>query len=69
MRHYYVLTRNPEYKDVLTFIRRYNLECSIHINRIRFWVPEGAVLTEFLLKYSSVCAPVDPALDLATGLP
>jgi hypothetical protein len=69
MRQYYVLTRNPIYKDVLAFIKHHNLACEIHINRIRFWVPDGRIFTEFYLLYGDSCPLVDPGLDLATGLP
>ena len=69
MRQYYVLSQEPEFVNVFTFIRIHGLEFSAHLNRTRFWVPEGPILTEFLLRYSTVCTLVDPTLDLTTGLP
>jgi hypothetical protein len=69
LRQYYVLSLDPEYVNVLTFIRQHELEFSAHLNRTRFSVPEGAILTEFLLRYADCCPYVDPSLDLTTGLP
>lgn len=69
MRHYYVLNRDPRASEIFDFIRDHRLVCSIHLNRTRFYVPEGSVLTEFLLRYSESCCIVDDELDLATGLP
>ena len=69
MRQYYILSLDPEYVNVITFIRQHELEFSAHLNRTRFSVPDGAILTEFLLRYADVCTPVDPSLDLTTGLP
>ena len=68
MRQYYVLSQEPQYVNVITFIRQHKLAFSAHLNRTRFWVPEGAILTEFLLRYSTQCTLVDPTLDLITGL-
>ena len=69
MTEYYVLTRDPRAGEVFAFIRHYQLACSVHLNRTRFWVPEGKVYTEFHLRFSESCPPVDPSLDLMTGLP
>jgi hypothetical protein len=52
MRQYYVLTSNSDFLDVFTFIRNHNLEFSAHLNRTRFWVPDGPTLTEFLLRFA-----------------
>lgn len=67
MRHYYILTANPNLADVLSFVNNNNLTYEIHINRTRFLVPEGPILTEFLLRFAHCCSLVDPNLDLATG--
>jgi hypothetical protein len=69
LRQYYVLSLDPEYVNVITFIRYHGLDFSAHLNRTRFTVPEGPILTEFLLRYANVCTPLDPSLDLTTGLP
>lgn len=69
MRQYYVLTQDPALEHVFEFIRHHNLKLEVHLNRIRFWVPDGTVLTEFLLRFSTVATLVDESLDLITGLP
>jgi len=67
MRQYYVLTQDPALQAVFEFIRHHNLKLEVHLNRIRFWVPDGTVLTEFLLRFSTVATLVDESLDLITG--
>lgn len=69
MRHYFVWTLEPRLDEVFDFIRDHNLEYEIHLNRTRFWVPEGSILTEFLLRLSECVELVDEKLDLATGFP
>jgi hypothetical protein len=68
MRHYYVLSQSPCFVDVFAFIRIHNLDFSAHLNRTRFWVPDGIILTEFLLRFSECVSIVDDTVDLATGL-
>ncbi len=68
MRQYYVLTQDPRLSTVFEFIQDHKLQFEVHANRTRFWVPEGSVLTEFLLRYSDL-EQVDHRLDLITGLP
>ena len=67
MRQYYVLTQDPALQAVFEFIRHHNLKLEVHLNRIRFWVSDGTVLTEFLLRFSTVATLVDESLDLVTG--
>ena len=69
MRQYYVLTQDPALQAVFEFIRDHNLTLEVHLNRTRFWVPNGTVLTEFLLRFSQVATLVDESLDLTTGHP
>ena len=69
MRHYYILNQDPRATLVFEFIRHYQLRVEVHLMRTRFWVPEGWVLTEFLLRFGDCVEQVDPMLDLATGLP
>jgi hypothetical protein len=69
MRQYYILTQDPALKDVFEFIRHHNLKLEVHLNRTRFWVPDGTVLTEFLLRFSTVATLVDESLDLISGHP
>jgi hypothetical protein len=68
MRQYYILNLDPRALELFEFIRDHNLTVEVHLNRTRFWVPEGSQLTEFLLRFSDCCEYVDPTLDLATGL-
>ena len=69
MRHYSIPTMDPNFTRVMLWIRRRDIEYSLHLARVRFWVPEGPILTEFLLQFADACSLVDPLLDLATGLP
>jgi hypothetical protein len=66
---YYILTQHANYTHVIQFIRANALESSLHLNRVRFWVPQGRVYTEFQLRFADSCARVDASLDLSTGLP
>lgn len=68
MHHFYVLNLDPRAGEVFDFIAQHKLRCSVHLNRTRFWVPEGSVFTEFALRFTDCCPLVDPTLDLATGL-
>lgn len=37
----------------LKFIEQYDLKHELHLNRTRFWVPEGPILTEFYLRFET----------------
>jgi hypothetical protein len=67
MRHYYVLNSNPHLEMIFEFIQHHDLKLEVHLNRTRFWVPDGTILTEFLLRFSTVATLVDESVDLATG--
>ena len=67
-RQHYVLTLDPRAGEVFDFIKRHGLACEVHLNRSRFWVPNGPVYTEFLLRFGDSCPHVDLDLDLASGL-
>jgi hypothetical protein len=69
MRQYYALTTAPQLASIFEFIQHHNLQFEVHLNRTRFWVPDGTVLTEFLLRFSTVATLVDESLDLQTGHP
>ena len=69
MRHYYITTINPNFRHVMEWIHRRDVQYELHLARVRFWVPEGVILTEFLLQFADSCSLVDPELDLATGQP
>jgi hypothetical protein len=68
MLEYYILTQDPLCASVFDFIKHHGLRCEVHLNRTRFWLPEGSVYTEFALRFSNCCPRVDPRCDLATGL-
>lgn len=69
MRHYYILNLDPRAVELFEFIRAHSLTVEVHLNRTRFLVPEGSVLTEFLLRFSDSCQQIDDSLDLTTGQP
>ena len=62
MKEYYILTLDPNLGSVFRFIERNQLKFELHLNRTRFWVPDGAVLTEFLLRYGDCCPLVEDQL-------
>ena len=51
-RCYAVLTDSPDYLRVMRWVEGQELAIEVHLNRTRFWLPEGLLLTEFLLRYS-----------------
>lgn len=67
MNHYAILTRNDNFKSVIAYIKEHNLDCEVHLNRTRFWVPD-ILHTQFLSQFGSVCNPVHPNEDLMTGI-
>jgi hypothetical protein len=69
MRQYYILNQDPRASQVFEFIKAHKLTVEVHLNRTRFWVPQGAVLTELLLRFSECVSLVDDTVDLATGRP
>lgn len=61
-----VLTQDPLFARTLAFIRQHHLHNEVHLNRTRFWIPPGPVLTEFLLRFETIHI-VSDLEDLATG--
>ena len=51
MQEYYVLNRDPDAESVFNFIKQYQLQYEIHLNRTRFTVPPGPVYTLFRLSF------------------
>ena len=69
MRQYYILNSHPQLKTVFEFIQQHDLEHQVHLNRTRFWIATHTpAYTEFVLRFSDHCPPVDPMLDPVTGL-
>jgi len=67
---YYVLTQQPEFKQIVTWLTANDIPLDIHLNRTRFSIDkQSSVYTEFCLRYSDICPRVNSDLDLATGLP
>ena len=52
MKQFAVLSRDPDFEAVINFIRLHDLKYELHLNRTRFWIAEGLVLTEFYLRFS-----------------
>jgi hypothetical protein len=67
MKQYCVFTQDPMCKEVFAWVSNNNLQFEMHLNRTRFWVPDGPLHTEFLLRYSTICPEVDPNEDLQLG--
>jgi hypothetical protein len=65
---FYVLTRDLHYIQVGQWIAHNRIQHEVHLNRTRFWIDEGPLLTEFLLRWRDVCPPVDPLEDKTTGI-
>jgi hypothetical protein len=59
MKQYYVLTRNPQFIEVGKWIDENQIKFEPHLNRTRFWVPDGPITTQFLLKFIHCCPRVE----------
>ena len=68
MQQYYVLTQDDKFKDILRWLDMHGCWYDVHLNRTRFCIEPGRLLTEFMLLYSEHIHTVDPSLDLLTGL-
>ena len=63
-----VYTRDAEFVEVIGWIKTNKIRFETHLNRTRFWIPEGPELMEFLLAWSHVCHRVDQETDHLTGV-
>jgi len=68
MQQYYILTQDTKFKDIVTWLDSHGQWYEVHLNRTRFIIEPGRLLTEFMLLYSEHIGTVDPSLDLVTGL-
>lgn len=59
MKQFCVYTRDSKFREVLSWIEKNKIKFEVHLNRTRFWVPLGSVMTEFLLLYSKTCPMVE----------
>jgi len=66
MLQFALANQDPKLRDLFAFIQQHDLKHELHLNRTRFWIPEGPVLTEFLLRFDT-CYPVSADEDLVTG--
>lgn len=58
MQQYCVYTQDPNFVAVAHWLTVNNVKYEPHLNRTRFWVPDGLLLTEFLLKWHDCCPAV-----------
>jgi hypothetical protein len=68
MQQYYILTHNPKFKEIVTWLDTHGCWYEVHLNRTRFRIEQGRILTEFMLLYSEHIHTVDTSVDLLTGL-
>ena len=66
MLQFALANQDPKLRNLFTFIQQHALDHEVHLNRTRVWIPQGVILTEFLLRFDT-CYPVLDHEDLATG--
>jgi hypothetical protein len=59
VKHFAVFSSDPNLERALEFIEQHSLRHEIHLNRTRFWVPEGPILTEFYLRFETFQVVLD----------
>ena len=67
MRQFCVYTRDDHFVEVIRWLKNNNIKFESHINRTRFWIPEGPTLTWFLVTWADVCPEVKENEDYLTG--
>ena len=55
---YYLLTDSLLLLQCLEFINQHQFAHSIHLNRVRFWIPKGSLRTAMFLQFGSEVQPV-----------
>ena len=55
MHQYAVHTQDPNFIDVARWIDKNKIRYEQHLNRTRFWVPIGILLTEFIIRWGDTC--------------
>jgi hypothetical protein len=58
-RQYAIYTVDPKFLPCLEWVEQHGLKWEPHLNRTRFWVPEGPLLTEFSLRWADHCEHID----------
>ena len=67
---FYCQTQHPRYLEVLEWLQAHDVRPEIHLNRMRFKIPDRTPLyTEFALRFAQCCPLVPPGEDYATGQP
>ena len=56
---YAVYSQSPYFVPCLDWVTDNNIAYEVHLNRTRFWVPHGPLLTEFLLRWAAECELID----------
>lgn len=59
IKQYAVYTLDPTFLKVYTWLVENEIKMEPHLNRTRFWIIEGPLLTEFLLRWGQSCPPVE----------
>ena len=62
---YAVYTGDSKFLEVTRWVIKNKLRIEPHLNRTRFWIPTGPLLTEFLLRWHDVCPPVNEGAENA----
>jgi len=62
---YAVYTGNAKFLEVTCWLINNKIKIEAHLNRTRFWIPTGPLLTEFLLRWHDVCPPVNEGAEHA----
>lgn len=63
-----VYTKDSEFLNVIRWIKTNQIRFEAHLNRTRFWIPEGPELMEFLLTWGHACPRVDHETDHNLGV-
>lgn len=56
---FYVLTLDPRAAEVFKFLTEHHCPMEVHLNRTKFEISNGPLLTEFLLRFSECCPQVE----------
>lgn len=67
IRQFCVYTQRPEFLSVVTWLKENQIKYEAHLNRTRFWIPQGPAMTEFLLRWYEICPQVMSDEDYQLG--
>jgi hypothetical protein len=60
IRQYAIYTRDPQFASCMGWVTQHGLSFELHLNRTRFYIAEGLLLTEFLLRWGSTAELIEP---------